>query len=83
MYHGIFSLGPGELGCIDQVKHEVKVIDNEPFKERFWRIPQPMVDEVHVHVKDILEGCNSPKPEPVVQCCCAGMQEGWRFTLLH
>ena len=23
--------------------------------ERFWRIPPPMVDEVHAHVKEMLE----------------------------
>ena len=38
-YHDIFSLEPGELGCSDLVKHEIRVIDGKPFKERFWRIP--------------------------------------------
>ena len=33
------------------VKHEMKVID-EPFKERFWRIPSPMV--TYAHVKEML-----------------------------
>ena len=37
------------------VKHEVKVIDNELFKDRFQRIPPPMVDEVCAHMKEILE----------------------------
>ena len=34
-YHNIFSLEPGELGCNSLVKHEIKVVDDEPFKERF------------------------------------------------
>ena len=38
-YHTIFSLEPGELGCTDLAKNEIKVADNEPFEERFWRIP--------------------------------------------
>ena len=38
-YHDIFSLEPGELGCNDLAKHKIKVIDNEPFKERLQRIP--------------------------------------------
>ena len=42
-YHDIFSLEPGELGCTDLAKHEIKVIDDEPFKERSQRIPPPMV----------------------------------------
>ena len=54
-YHDIFSLEPGELGCIDLVKHEIRVTNDEPFKERFWRIPPLMVDEICTHVKEMLE----------------------------
>ena len=36
-YHDIFSFEPGELGCTNLAKHEIKVIDDEPFKERFCR----------------------------------------------
>ena len=32
-YHDIFSLDNNELGCASQVKHNIKVTDNEPFKE--------------------------------------------------
>ena len=42
-YHDIFLLEPGELGCTSLVKHEIGVVDDEPFKERFQRIPPPMV----------------------------------------
>ena len=31
------------------------VIDNKPFKDGFWRIPPPMVDEVCTHVREMLE----------------------------
>ena len=54
-YHDIFSREHGELGYTDLAKHEVKVINDEPFKERFWRIPPPMVDEVCAHMKEMLE----------------------------
>ena len=54
-YHNIFSLEPWELGCTDLAKHKIKVTDNGPFKERFWRIPLSMVEEVHTHMKEILE----------------------------
>ena len=33
-YHDISSLEPGELGCTDLAKHEIRVVDDEPFKER-------------------------------------------------
>ena len=68
-YHDIFSLEPGELDCIDLVKHEIRVVDEEPFKESFQKIPPPMVEEVWAHVKKMLEvgaihssqspGCNA------------------------
>ena len=32
-YHDIFSLNDNELGCTSQVKHSIKVTDDEPFKE--------------------------------------------------
>ena len=54
-YHDIFSLELGELGCTDLAKHEIRVIDDEPFKKRFWGISLPMVDEVHAHMKEIME----------------------------
>ena len=54
-YYDIFSFEPGVLGCTDLVRHKIRVIDDKPFKERFWRIPPPMVDEVCAHVKEMLE----------------------------
>ena len=32
-YHDIFSLDDNELGCASQVKHNIKVTDDEPFRE--------------------------------------------------
>ena len=64
-YHDIFSLYPGELGCINLAKHEIKVIDDKPFKERFQRIAPPMVDEVHTHVEEMLDvGAICPSQSP-------------------
>ena len=34
-YQHIFSLKPGELGCTDLAKPEIRFVDDEPFKERF------------------------------------------------
>ena len=41
-YHDIFSLDNNELGCASQVKHSIKVTDDEPFKNQFRRIPPPV-----------------------------------------
>ena len=64
-FHDIFSIEPGEWGCIDLAKHETWVIDDEPFNERFWRIPSPMVEEVRAHMKEMLEvGTIHPSQSP-------------------
>ena len=61
-----FSLEPGELGCADLAKHEIRVVDDEPFKEWFQRIPPPMVNGVHTHVKEMLEvGAIYPRQIPL------------------
>ena len=42
-----------------------RVLDDDPFKERFQRIPPPMVDEVCAHVKEMLEvGAIHPSQSP-------------------
>ena len=64
-YHDILSLEPGELGCMDLVKYEIRVVDDEPFKVRFQRNLLPMVDEVHAHMKKMLEvGGMHPSQSP-------------------
>ena len=63
--HDIFSIEPGELGCTGLVKHEIRVVYDEPFKETFLRIPFPMVEEVRAHMKEMLEvGTNCPSQSP-------------------
>ena len=54
-YQDIALLEPGELGCNNLAKHEIRIVDDEPFKEWFQRIPAPMVDEVWAQVKEMLE----------------------------
>ena len=50
------------------------VVDDEPFKERFQRIPPPMVDEICAHMKEMLEvdaiyPSQSPWCDAVVLVC--------------
>ena len=54
-YHDIFALDKNELGCTSTVEHEIHVIDSEPFKERFRRIPPPLLEEVHASLRDMLD----------------------------
>ena len=64
-YHNIFTLEPWELGCTDLAKHKIWVVDDKPFKERFWTILPSMVDEVCAYMKEMLEaGAIHPSQSP-------------------
>ena len=59
-YHDIFSLEPGELGCTDIAKHEIRVVDDKPFKERFWRTPSNGGWSLCTCEGDVRSGCYWP-----------------------
>ena len=64
-YHDVFALDKNELGCTSTVEHEIHVIDSEPFKERFRRIPPPLLEEVHASLRDMLDaGTIHPSQSP-------------------
>ena len=64
-YHDIFALDKNELGCISTVEHEICIIDSEPFKERFRRIPPPLLEEVHASLRNMLDaGTIHPSQSP-------------------
>ena len=64
-YYDVFLLEDNELGCTSQVKHNIKVTDEEPFKDRFSRIPPPLLEEVRTHMNDMLEaGTIRPSNSP-------------------
>ena len=55
-HHNIFSLEQNEIGCTDTAEHVIELLDTEPFKERFWWIAPPLVEEVREHIQEMLEG---------------------------
>ena len=64
-HHNIFSLDQNEIGCTDTAEHVIKLLDTEPFKERFRRIAPPLVEEVREHIQEMLDGgtiCPSQTP---------------------
>ena len=64
-YHDVFALDKNELGCTSTVEHEIRVIDSEPFKERFRRIPPPLLEEVRTFLRDMLDaGATRPSQSP-------------------
>ena len=72
-YHDIFPLEKRDVGHNKAAKHKIvfKDLDTPPFKERFCRIPPPRLDEVHAHLKMMLDAgviqlSNSPWCNAVV-----------------
>ena len=55
-HHNIFSLERNEIGCTDAAEHVIKLLDTEPFKERFRCIAHPLVEEVWEHLQEMLDG---------------------------
>ena len=54
-YHDTFALEPDELGFTSAIKHEIRLNNNEPFKECFRCIPPPLLEEVCASLRDMLE----------------------------
>ena len=55
-HHHIFLLDKNEIGCTDTAEHIIKLMDDEPFKERFQRIAPPLLEEVWENLQDMLDG---------------------------
>ena len=45
-YHDVFALVSNELGCTSAIEHKIHIENDKPFKERFQRIPPPLLEEV-------------------------------------
>ena len=45
-YHDVFALESNELDCTSAIEHEIRIENDEPFKEWFQRIPLPLLEEV-------------------------------------
>ena len=64
-YHDAFALKPDELGCMSTIEHEIRLSNEEPFKEQFRCIPPPLLDEVRASLRDMLEvGAIRPSQSP-------------------
>ena len=70
-YQHLFTLNDLELGKTSKVKHQIKLNNNVPFKDRYWRISPHEFDEVHKHLGEMLkigaiQKSVSPWASPVV-----------------
>ena len=51
----IFALESTDMGHTSMVKHQIRLDNYTPFKERYRRIPPHLFDEVKNHLKEMLE----------------------------
>ena len=73
-YQHLFVLTLNELGKTSLVQHDIKLIDETPFKERYQRIPPHQYKEVRKHLQEMLDiaaiqQSTSPWASPVVLVC--------------
>lgn len=54
-WRDVFSQHDLDLGHTDIVKHRIELTDPKPFKQRYRRIPPGMVDEVRLHLRQLLD----------------------------
>ena len=53
-YQDIFALRDTELGHTKLIKHEIKLLNDKPFKERYRRIPPQQFEEVRKHLEEMV-----------------------------
>ena len=70
-YSFLFAMNSLDLGRTDLIKHQIKLKDYTPIKDRYRRIPPHQYEEVRKHLKEMLDiraiRCSSsPWASPVV-----------------
>ena len=83
-FHHIFSLEQNDIGCTDATEHIIELLKDEPFKERFRHIVPSLVDEVHQHIQEMLDG-SAIRPSQLPWCNAVVLvrKKGWVAMLLH
>ena len=51
----VFSQPDLDLGKCNIIKHDIKITDPQPFKERYRRIPSHFYEEVKNHLQEVVE----------------------------
>ena len=54
-YQHLFALTLNKLGKTSLVKHDIKLDDETPFRERYQRIPPHQYEEVNKHLQEMLD----------------------------
>ncbi len=67
----VFAMGDHDLGCTEEIEHEIRLTDETPFRQPHRRVPQGQLEEFRMAVQDLLQSgvireSNSPFASPVV-----------------
>ena len=54
-YSFLFAMDDLDFGKTSVVRHKIKLVDNEPFKEQYHRIPPHQFEEVRKHLQEMLD----------------------------
>lgn len=70
-YHQVFAKNEGDLGCTNEIEHEISLTDNVPVRQRYRRIPPTQWQAVKNHIKQLLDSkvireTSSPYASPIV-----------------
>ena len=66
-FHDVFSLDPGEIGRAQGVEHHIRLKEGQedPFQDRFRRIPAPLMQEVRKNLDEMIAaGAIRPSKSP-------------------
>lgn len=70
-YRSIFSAHEGDLGCTKLITHEIPLLDTEPVRQRYRRLPPSDYEAVKQHIHQLLQSqvireSSSPYASPIV-----------------
>lgn len=54
-YNHVFAKHEGELGCTEEIVHEIPLLDETPIRQRYRRIPFKQWQALKDHIKQLLE----------------------------
>ena len=83
-YQHLFALNDLELGKTSKVKHEIKLNNPLPVKDRYHRIPPHEFDEVQNHLQDMLKvGAIQQSVSPWASTVILVHKKDGSFEILH
>lgn len=58
-HKSIFPTSDTNFGQTNKITHKIKLLDNEPFKEKYRPVPPEVYNKVREHLQEMLDAQNS------------------------